>query len=78
MLHREHADLGPRRDAGHRICHMQANTLLPHDDRSNVGPGRVLQDMIDRVAENDLDILTLQDFRYRFNDFHVSSLLARS
>ncbi len=41
---------------------MQANSLLPADDRPNADLGGLFQKMVHRIAEDDFDALALQDF----------------
>ena len=48
-----------RRD---RVRHVQADALLAHHDRADVGIGGVFDQVIDRIAAEDLDSLTLHDF----------------
>ena len=59
VLHREHPDLLAAGQARHGIRHVQADPLLAHDDRPDAGARRELEDMIDRIAEDDLDAFAL-------------------
>jgi hypothetical protein len=77
MLHAERADLPAGGNAGNRVGHMQADPLLPHDNRADVGLRGVLQQMVHRIAAEDLDPLPLHDFSDRVSDFHLSGLPPR-
>ena len=59
----ERADGLARCDAGDRVRHVHADTLLAHHDRADVGVGGMLDQMVDRIAAEDLDPLALHDFR---------------
>ena len=63
VLHAEDADVLARGDAGDGVRHVHADALLAHDDGADVGVGGVLDQMIDRIAAEDLDPLALHDFR---------------
>src|SRR4029077_15028983 len=62
VLHAEGADLPTGSDTRDRVRHVDADALLTHDDRPDVGGGRVLQQMVDGIAAEDLDPLALHDF----------------
>src|SRR5260221_9085581 len=70
VLHDENADLVARGHLGDGVAHMQPDALLPHHDRADVGLGRALDDRVDRVADQELDPLRLQDMGDRIGDFH--------
>ena len=57
-----------------RVGHVQADALLAHDDRADVELGDVLEDVIDRVADDVLDALLLEDGRDGVSYLHVESL----
>src|SRR5581483_4789727 len=63
VLHAEGADGFSRGDAGNRIRHVYPDALLAHHDGADVCVGGVLDQMVDRVAAEDLDPLALHDFR---------------
>ena len=63
VLHAEGADAVPRSDPGDRIRHVNADALLAHHDRADVGIGGVFDEVIDRIAAEDFDPLALHDFR---------------
>src|SRR6202035_2070941 len=71
VLHAERTDLVPGGDARDRIRHVDADALLPHHDRADVGIGRVLDEMIDRIAAEDFYPLALHDFRNRGAELHA-------
>ena len=73
MLHAEGADGVPGTDPGNRVRHMQSDPLLPHHHRADVGVGRVLNEMIDRIAAENLDSLALHDFCDGGAEFHADS-----
>ena len=60
-LHREHADRPAGRHPPHGIGHVDAGSLLAHDDRPDVGLGRSLDDVVDRIADQELDALALEN-----------------
>ena len=70
VLHAERADRAPGGHPRDRVRHMDADALLPHHDRADVGIGREFDQMIDRVAAEDLDPLPLHDFRDGGAEFH--------
>src|SRR5260221_2231221 len=70
VLHDENADLVARGHLGDGVAHMQPDALLPHHDRADVGLGRTLDDRVDRVADQELDPLALEDLGDRGGDFH--------
>src|ERR1700689_2999036 len=53
---------------------MQANSLLAHDDGPDVSLRRIFQQVVDRIAAEDLDPLPLHDFSDRVSDFHLTGL----
>src|SRR5262249_20755969 len=59
MLHREHADGAPAAEARNRIGHMESGAFLANDYWTDAGRGRILQDVINRVANYDLDSFAL-------------------
>src|SRR5262249_27435916 len=63
VLHAEGANGLPGRDARDRVRHVQPDALLPHHDRADAGVGGVLDQVVDRIAAEDLDPLALHDFR---------------
>ena len=77
VLHREHADALPRRDAAHGVGHVQADPLLADDDRADVFLGGGLDDLIDRIADEELDAFLLEDLRDGVGGFHGWALLLR-
>src|SRR5215471_20034260 len=70
VLHRKDADAVTRGDFGDRVAHMQADALLAHHDRADVGLRRGLDDRVDRIADQKLDALALQDFGDGVGDLH--------
>ena len=70
VLHAERADGASRGDARDRVRHVQPDALLPHHHRADIGVGGVLDQMIDRIAAEDLDPLALHDFRDRGAELH--------
>jgi hypothetical protein len=70
VLHAERADRVPGGHARDRVRHVYADALLPHHDRADVGIGREFDQMIDRIAAEDLDPLALHDFRNRRAELH--------
>ena len=60
----------PGGDARDRVRHVHADALLPHHHRADVGIGGVFDEMIDRIAAEDLDALALHDFRNRGAELH--------
>jgi hypothetical protein len=70
VLHDKDADLLARAGLGDRVTHMQANALLAHHDRANIGLGRTLDDRINRVADQPLDPFPLEHLGDRVDDFH--------
>ncbi|MHC2639263.1 hypothetical protein [Bradyrhizobium liaoningense] len=53
---------------------MDADALLPHHDGADLGFRRVLDQMVDRIAAEDLDPLAPHDFRDRGPELHGVSL----
>ena len=74
VLHAEGADGVPGGDARDRVRHVQADALLPHHHRADVGGGGMFDEVIDRIAAEDLDSLALHDFRNGGAEFHGRSL----
>ena len=70
VLHAERADRVARGDARDRVRHVQADALLAHHDRADIGVRRVLDQVIDRIAAEDLDPLALHDFRNGGAELH--------
>jgi hypothetical protein len=70
VLHAERAEGPAGRDAGDRVRHVQADALLAHDDRADVLRGGELDQVIHRVAAEDLHTLSLHCTRNRLADFH--------
>jgi hypothetical protein len=70
VLHREHADTLARGHPAHRVGHVQAGALLAHDDGADVGLGRGLDDRVDRIADQELHTLALENFRHHGCSFH--------
>jgi hypothetical protein len=70
VLHAERADAPARRDAGDCVRHVDADAFLPHHHRADVGIGGELDQVIDRIAAEDLDALALHDFRDRGAKLH--------
>jgi hypothetical protein len=73
VLHHEHAQRIARGHARHRIGHVQAGALLPHQDRPDAGGRAALENVVDRIADDDLDALAAQDFGDGVGDFHDTS-----
>ena len=73
VLHAERADAAARGHPRDRVRHVQPDALLPHHDRADVGIGRKFDQMIDRIAAEDLDPLALHDFRDRGAELHAVS-----
>ena len=70
MLHAERADRPARSDARDRVRHVNADALLAHHDRADVGIGGIFNEMIDRIAAEDFDPLPLHDFRNGGAELH--------
>ena len=70
VLHAERADGVARGDAGDRVRHVDADAFLPHHHRADIGIGGMFDQMIDRIAAEDLDPLALHDFRNRGAELH--------
>ena len=70
VLHREHPDLLAAGQARHGIRHVQPDPLLAHDDRPDADARGELEDVVDRIAEDDLDAFALQDLRDRLTCLH--------
>ena len=64
--------LRPGRHAGDRVGHVQADALLAHDDRADIGRGGEFEQMVDGIAAEDLDSLAFHDFRDSLTDLHSS------
>lgn len=75
VLHAEGPDAASRRNPRDRIRHVDADALLPHHDGSDLGLGRVLDQMVDRIAAEDLDPLAPHDFCDGGAELHGVSLL---
>ena len=73
VLHAEGADAVAGGDAGDRVRHVDADALLPHHDRADIGIGGKFDQVIDRIAAEDLDALALHDFRDRRTELHDAS-----
>src|SRR5690348_12644055 len=52
---------------------MQTDALLAHHDRADIGLGGGLDDRVDRIADQKLDPLALQDFGDGIGDLHEVS-----
>ena len=63
VLHAECADRSARGDARDRVRHVHADAFLAHHHRADVGSGGKFDDVVDRIAAEDLDSLPLHDFR---------------
>ena len=77
VLHRENADGAAGGDAADGVRHMEPGAFLADDDGADIGRGRGLDDRVDRVADQELDTLSLQDFRYRRRTVHRLHALLR-
>ncbi len=77
VLHAEGTDLVPGTDPGNSVRHVQSNPLLPHHHRADIDVGRVLYEMIDRIAAENLDSLALHDFYDGGAEFHADSSPSR-
>jgi hypothetical protein len=75
VLHREHADLVGGGHAAHRVRHVQPRALLAHDDRADVGFRRRFDDLVDRIADEELHAFALENLRDRCRRFHGNVLL---
>jgi len=53
---------------------VQAGAFLPHQDWADAGCGAALEDVVDRIADDDLDAFAAQDFGDGVGDFHGVSL----
>ncbi len=73
VLHAERADAAAGGDAGDRIRHVDADPLLAHHHRADVGIGGKFDEMVDRIAAEDLDALPLHDFRDCRTELHDAS-----
>src|SRR5690606_35124992 len=70
MLHHEYTDLVPGGHAAEGIGHVRAGSFLAHDDGADVHGGGRFDDGVERVGEDVLDALCLQDAGDRFWDQH--------
>jgi hypothetical protein len=77
MLHAESPDGAARGDARDRIRHVHADALLPHHDGPDIGVGCMFDQVVDRIAAEDLDPLALHDFRDRSAELHGRLSLMR-
>jgi hypothetical protein len=73
MLHAEGADLLAGGDAADGIRHVQPDALLPHHHRADVLRRSEFDEMVHRIAGEDLDAFALHDFRDGFADLHGHS-----
>ncbi len=73
MLHAEGADGAPGGDPGDRVRHVESDALLPHHHRADVGGGGVFDQMIDRIAAENLDPLAFHDFCNGGAELHADS-----
>ena len=71
MLHAESANGAARCHARNGIRHMQADSLLPDHDGADIRIRRIFDQMIDRIAGEDLNPLTLHDFCNGRAEFHA-------
>src|SRR5262249_40193591 len=71
VLHREDADPVSRRDPADRVGHVQPGALLAHDDRPDVRLRGRLDDLVDRIADEELDALGFQNLCDGLGDFHA-------
>ncbi len=78
VLHGEDADAVARGHLGDGVAHVQADALLAHDDGSDVGLGRRLDDRVDGVADDEVDAFALQDLGNHAGDVHGCFLLSYS
>ncbi|MEL0021688.1 MAG: hypothetical protein VW709_17625 [Rickettsiales bacterium] len=74
MLHREHAELLARAQPRDRVGHMQADPFLAHDDRPDIAVRDIFQQVIDRIADDAVNTLALQNLDDRFDCFHGRTL----
>ena len=70
VLHHEHAELVAAGDARDRVGHVQAGAFLPHHDRPDADGRAALEDVVDRIPDDDLNSLLAQDVRDGVGDFH--------
>src|SRR5262249_33071395 len=75
-LHGEHADASARGHPTHGVGHVQAGSLLAHDDGANARLGRGLEDRVARVTDQVVDALALEDLRDGAGDLHRSPRFA--
>jgi hypothetical protein len=78
VLHGEDADPLTGRDAADGVGHVQAGPLLADDDRADVGLRRRFDDGVDRIADEELHALTLENFGDGCGCLHVHSPGSRS
>ena len=67
-LHGEDANPFPGGDAADRVGHVQAGPLLTDDDGPDVGRGSRFDDRIDRIPDQIVDPLALEDLGHRCRD----------
>src|SRR5581483_8549182 len=70
VLHDEDSDAVARGDLGDGVAHVQADALLAHHDGADVGLGGAFDDRVDRIADQELDALLLEDMGNGISDFH--------
>ena len=71
VLHREHPDAIARAQARHRVRHVKPDSLLADDDGAEVRPRRVLDDVVDRVPDERVHPLALEDLGDRISRLHA-------
>jgi hypothetical protein len=70
VLHAESADSAARTHPRDGVCHVQTDALLPYHDRPDVGLGSMLDQMIDRIAAENLNPLAFEDLGDGCAKFH--------
>src|ERR1051326_8680722 len=70
MLHGKDTHLLARTHAAHSVGHVQPGALLAHDDGANVRPCGGLNNAIDRIADQKLNPLALEDLGDSIRGLH--------
>ena len=70
VLHAERADGPARGDARDRVRHVDADPFLADHDRADIGRGSMFNEVVDRIATEDLDPLAFHDFSDRSAELH--------
>ena len=74
MLHCKDADFASAREARNGVGHVNPDTFLANDNRTNIRLCCGFEQVVYRIAEDNLNALAFQNLSDCFADFHAPSL----